>query len=95
MAVLLAFGGSRIGDTFHVIPLLKKLKEKRIECHWIHGRYEIGVCDFLKKAGLVDILLSTDFIVGKVGKFDVNPDMNSIKQFIDRIKQQGTNKYNL
>jgi hypothetical protein len=86
VVVLLGFGGSRIGDTFHVIPLLKELKRNHIECHWMHGIYEAGVCEFLKKAGYVSKLIPTNFVQGKIGAFDVNPDMSSVTNFIAEME---------
>ncbi len=88
MRVLLMYGGSRVGDTFHAIPLLKELKSKGIKCDWIHGSYEQEVCQLLKKLGLVDRLISTNFIVGRRGEAGVNPDMSSIKHFLTFIDEK-------
>ncbi len=89
MRVLLIYGGTRIGDTFHAIPLLKELKDKGITCDWIHGKYEQEVCELLKNLGLVHRLISTPFVLGKIGSAGVNPDMSSIGQFITFVQQSG------
>lgn len=85
MNVLLIYGGCRIGDCIHAIPLLKELKNRDINIHWIHGSYEQQVCKLLRYLGLVDRLISTPFIVGKRGDACVNPDMSSIKGFLNYV----------
>ncbi len=87
MRVLLVYGGTRIGDTFHAIPLLKELKDKGIDCDWIYGKYEREVCILLKKLGLVGMLIPTTFIVGEAGHALVNPDMGSIDKFITYVHE--------
>ncbi len=87
MRVLLVYGGTRIGDTFHAIPLLKELKGKGIDCDWMYGKYEREVCILLKKLGLVGMLIPTSFIVGKSETALVNPDMNSIDKFIKYVHE--------
>ncbi len=87
MRVLLVYGGTRIGDTFHAIPLLKELKGKGIDCDWIYGKYEKDVCVLLKKLGLVGMLIPTKFIEGEAGHALVNPDMVSIDRFISYVHE--------
>lgn len=78
--VLLKFGGTRVGDTMHVIPLLKLLKDNNIECDWVYGRYETDVPELLKELNLVEYLYPTPFIDGPI-----NTDMNSIKRFLNFV----------
>ncbi len=87
MRVLLVYGGTRIGDAFHAIPLLKELKDKGIDCDWMYGKYEREVCILLKRLGLVGMLVPTNFIVGEAGHALVNPDMNSIDKFINYVHE--------
>lgn len=89
MRVLLVYGGTRVGDTFHAIPLLKELKMRGIVCDWVHGKYEQEACQLLKRLGMVDRLIPTNFIVGKVGDAGVNPDMSSIIKFFNYVKKEG------
>lgn len=78
--VLLKYGGTRVGDMFHAIPLLKKLKDSNIKVDLAHGKYESQAAELLLHLGLVDKLHSNDFIDGHI-----NTDMTSIKRFITHI----------
>jgi len=45
--VLLIAGGYRLGDSFHLIPILRKLAQKHDEITWITGEYAREVSTFL------------------------------------------------
>jgi hypothetical protein len=81
MRALVKFGGTRVGDMFHVIPLLKKLQEKDILVDLAHGKYEAGAANLLLHLGLVKKLYSSDFVDG-----NINTDMGSIIRFLDYIE---------
>jgi len=78
--VLLKYGGTRIGDQLHAIPLLKALKDNNIKVDLAHGWYEADVSKLLKHIGLVDRLYQNDWVDDPM-----NTDMNSIKKFIAHI----------
>lgn len=80
MKVLLKYGGTRIGDMFHAIPLLKKLQDNGIECDLVCGEYEIEAARLLLHLGLISTLHHDTFIDGHI-----NTDMNSIIKFVDHI----------
>lgn len=81
MRALVKFGGTRIGDMFHVIPLLKKLQEKGYDVDLAHGNYELGAARLLLHLKLVKKLYSSDFVDGKI-----NTDMGSIIRFLNHIE---------
>jgi hypothetical protein len=81
MRALVKFGGTRIGDMFHVIPLLKKLQEKEYTVDLAHGKYELGAAKLLLHLKLVKKLYSSDFVDGKI-----NTDMGSIIRFLNHIE---------
>jgi hypothetical protein len=81
MRVLVKFGGTRVGDMFHVIPLLKKLQEKEYKVDLAHGLYEAGAAKLMLHLGLVNKLYSSDFVDGKI-----NTDMGSIIRFLNYIE---------
>ena len=87
--VLLKFGGTRVGDCFHAIPLLKKLQDNNIKVDLAHGSYESGAAKLLLHMGLVDKLHSNEFVDG-----NINTDMNSIKRFIAHIGNKYDNEDN-
>jgi ADP-heptose:LPS heptosyltransferase len=78
--VLVKFGGTRVGDYLHAIPLFKALKDKNFEVHAVHGRYESQAAELLQHIGLIDKRHATDFIVGIV-----NSDMTCIVKFLASI----------
>lgn len=45
--MLLILGGLRIGDTFHIIPFLKRACQK-YHVHWIHGEYAAPAVEFIR-----------------------------------------------
>ncbi len=81
MRALVKFGGTRVGDMFHVIPLLKKLQEMDYWVDLAHGKYESGAAKLLLHLGLVKKLYSSDFVDGKI-----NTDMGSIIRFLNYIE---------
>ncbi len=81
MKALVKFGGTRVGDMFHVIPLLKKLQEMDYSVDLAHGKYEQGAARLLLHLKLVDKLYSNDFVDG-----DINTDMGSIIRFLNYIE---------
>lgn len=60
--MLLILGGLRIGDTFHIIPFLKKACQK-YHVHWIHGTYAMSAVEFIR-----------DHIVGMDISSEVRPE---------------------
>ncbi len=78
--VLLKYGGTRVGDMFHAIPILKALQDKGISVDLVHGKYEGSAAKLLQYIGLVDKLHSDEFIDGHI-----NTDMESIKRFLSHI----------
>jgi hypothetical protein len=78
--VLLKWGGTRVGDQLHAIPLLKSLKDNGLSVDLVHGRYELDASKLLQYIGLVDNLYSYEFVDGHI-----NSDMNSIKKFLEYI----------
>ena len=86
--VLVKYGGTRIGDMFHVIPLLKKLQEKGIECHLACGSYEVQAARLLLKLGLISKLHSSDWVDGSI-----NSDMGSIVRFLEMLGTMYETRY--
>ena len=80
MRVLVKYGGTRIGDMFHCIPLLKELQRLEHEVDLAHGSYEKGAAQLLLHLGLVKSLHSNPFIDG-----NINTDMGSIVRFVNSI----------
>lgn len=78
--VLVKFGGTRIGDYLHSIPLLKKLKDDGHIVHAVHGYYEAGAAELLQHIGLIDKRHGTNFVEGPV-----NSDMTCIIKFLKSI----------
>lgn len=76
--VLLKYGGTRVGDMLHAIPLLKKLKDSNIKCDLAHGSYEADAARLLKFLGLVDKLHSNTF-VNNGGNLNVHAITNFVK----------------
>ena len=87
--VLLKYGGTRVGDMFHAIPLLKALQDKDISVDLVHGKYESDAAKLLQYMGLVHILHSDEFIDGHI-----NTDMESIKRFLSHIGNKYDDNYN-
>jgi hypothetical protein len=81
MRALVKFGGTRIGDMFHVIPLLKKLQDMDYDVDLAHGKYELGAAKLLLHLKLVKKLYSSDFVDG-----NINTDMGSIIRFLNYIE---------
>ena len=78
--VLVKFGGTRVGDYLHAIPLFKELKNKNFEVHAVHGYYEAGAAQLLQHIGLIDKRHSTNFVEGPA-----NSDMTCIVKFLKSI----------
>jgi hypothetical protein len=78
--VLFKFGGTRIGDYLHTIPVLKQLKEAGLEVHAVHGYYEAGAAELLEHLGLIDSRTGTTFVDGPV-----NSDISCIVKFLKEI----------
>jgi len=73
--MLLILGGLRIGDTFHIIPFLKKACEK-YHVHWIHGAYAKHAVEFIR-----------DHIVGMDISNEVRPELKSLPGGYPDVKE--------
>jgi hypothetical protein len=89
MKVLLKYGGTRVGDMLHAIPLLKKLKDSNIKCDLAHGSYEADAAKLLKFLGLVDKLHSNTFI-NDGGNLNVAAITNFVKHIGDMYDNEDT-----
>ncbi len=87
--VLVKFGGTRVGDYLHSIPLLKELKAKNFEVHTVHGSYESQAAELLEHIGLIDKRYTTTFSDGLV-----NSDMTSIIKFLKDTGETFDEMYN-
>lgn len=78
--ILLKWGGTRIGDHLHAVPLLKKLKDNQFTVDLVHGWYESGAAELLEHIGLIDNRYGTNFVDGPC-----NSDMSCIIKFLNSI----------
>ncbi len=78
--VLVKFGGTRVGDYLHMIPLLKELKSRGLTVDVVHGWYESGAAELLEHMGLIDKRHGTNFVDGPC-----NSDMTCIIKFLASI----------
>jgi len=73
--MLLILGGLRIGDTFHIIPFLKRACQK-YHVHWIHGKYAAPAVEFIR-----------DCIVGMDISSEARSEMKSLPGGYPDVKE--------
>lgn len=99
--ILFKFGGLRVGDCLHSIPLLKAMQDKGLTVDMVCGFYESGAAKLLKYLDLVDTLYIDEFVDDVDGiqpgviSSNINGDMNSIKKFLVHIDNKYDSKYDI